>query len=146
MKKKSLMIFITLLFSLVACSSEGVGSDSPDYIKESFEYFKSIKSVVESINEGEDANKAIKSSFENQSEFNDWIDTNYDPEDESSEEALLISHYQLIKELLGNLSIFNAAESMGVEDVNSSSTITSIEASLSNLESIYENYGYEPKD
>lgn len=146
MKKKSLMIFITLLFSLVACSSEGVESDSPDYIKESFDYFKSIKSVVESINEGEDANKAIKSSFENQSEFNDWIDTNYDPDDESSEEALLISHYQLIKELLGNLSIFNAAESMGVEDVNSSSTITSIEASLSNLESIYENYGYEPKD
>ncbi|MEW3992246.1 hypothetical protein [Bacillus altitudinis] len=146
MKKKSLMIFITLLFSLVACSSEGVESDSPDYIKDSFEYFISIKSVVESINEGEEVDNAIKSNFESQSEFNDWIDTNYDPEDESSEEALLISHYQLIKQLLGNLSIFNAAESMGVEDVNSTSTISSIETSLSNLESIYENYGYEPKD
>ncbi|WP_144626285.1 hypothetical protein [Bacillus altitudinis] len=146
MKKKSLMIFITLLFSLVACSSEGVESDSPDYIKDSFEYFISIKSAVESINEGEEVDNAIKSNFESQSEFNDWIDTNYDPEDESSEEALLISHYQLIKQLLGNLSIFNAAESMGVEDVNTSSTISSIEASLSNLESIYENYGYEPKN
>lgn len=146
MKKKSLMIFITLLFSLVACSSEGVESDSPDYIKDSFEYFISIKSAVESINEGEEVDNSIKSNFESQSEFNDWIDTNYDPEDESSEEALLISHYQLIKQLLGNLSIFNAAESMGVEDVNTSSTISSIEASLSNLESIYENYGYEPKN
>ena len=146
MKKKSLMIFITLLFSLVACSSEGVESDFPDYIKESFDYFKSIKSVVESINNGEEVDNAIKSNFESQSEFNDWIETNYDPEDESSEEALLISHYLLIKELLGNLSIFNAAELMGVEDVSSSSTINSIEDSLSNLESIYENYGYEPKD
>ncbi|MES9681239.1 hypothetical protein, partial [Bacillus safensis] len=119
---------------------------SPDYIKDSFEYFKSIKLVVDSINDGEEVDKAIKKSFENQSEFNDWIDSNYDPEDDSSEEALLISHYQLIKQLLGNLSIFNAAESMGVEDVNTSSTINSIENSLSNLESIYENYGYEPKD
>ncbi|MCP9283579.1 hypothetical protein [Bacillus safensis] len=146
MKKKSLMIFITLLFTLAACSSESVESDSPDYIKDSFEYFKSIKSLVDSINDGEDTDKAIKSNFENQREFNDWIEINYDPEDESSEEALLISHYLLIKELLGNLSIFKAAESMGVEDGNSSSTINSIEDSLSNLESIYENYGYEPKD
>ncbi|WP_144533952.1 hypothetical protein [Bacillus pumilus] len=146
MKKKSLMIFITLLLALVACSSESVESDSPDYIKDSFEYFKSIKLVVDSINDGEEVDKAIKTSFENQSEFNDWIDSNYDPEDDSSEEALLISHYQLIKQLLGNLSIFNAAESTGVEDVNTSSTINSIENSLSNLESIYENYGYEPKD
>ncbi|MEM5028953.1 hypothetical protein WKH33_08035 [Priestia sp. WB3] len=146
MKKKSLMIFITLILALVACSSESVESDSPDYIKDSFEYFKSIKSVVDSINDGEEVENAIQTSFENQPEFNDWIDSIYDPEDDSSEEALLISHYQLIKQLLGNLSIFNAAESMGVEDVNTSSNINSIEDTLSNLESIYENYGYEPKD
>ncbi|CAL8901964.1 conserved exported hypothetical protein [Bacillus pumilus] len=142
MKKKSLMIFITLLLALVACSSESVESDSPDYIKDSFEYFKSIKSLVTSVNEGEEVDKAIKSNFENKSEFNDWIDTNYDPDDESSEEALLISHYQLIKASLENLVIFSASKSLGVEGVDTSSPINSIEASLSNLESIYENYGY----
>ncbi|KIL12173.1 hypothetical protein B4127_1504 [Bacillus pumilus] len=146
MKKKLLFIFLTFLFTLVSCSSESVKSDSPDYIKESFDYFISIKSLVKSVNDGEEVDKAVKSNFEKQSEFNEWIDTNYDPNDEPSEEAVLISHFHLIKTLLENLVIFSASKSLGVEDVDISSPISSLENSLSNLESIYEEYGYEPKD
>ncbi|MGE6631577.1 hypothetical protein [Bacillus sp. NPDC077027] len=139
MQKKSFIILITLLFTLVGCSSESVESHSPDYIKESFGYFKSIKSLVKSIKDGEEVDKAIKSNFEKQSEFNDWVDANYDPNDGSNEKGLLITYYQLIKISLDNLET-------GIEGVTTSSIISSIENSLSRLEKIYKNYGYKPKD
>ncbi|MCY9011432.1 hypothetical protein MOE50_21025 [Bacillus inaquosorum] len=147
MKNICILILLVCFFILPACSnSETVSNDSPDYIKESFEYYKSMHNVINAVSDGENIDVAYKKYFSNEEEANDWVTEHEEDLDSSDEEQLVVSYIKILSLKISTMNIEHFNQTLGGDVADYSDDLDEIQEPIYDLEQIYEKYGFKSKD